>query len=104
MRPIRDPDELWCHTNAAVGFRRSFPAHGTVEHVLHAEFLPDLPDRLPMTLVLKGGGTTDDSQPTNLGEPARDLLCDPIGEVVVGRIAQVLEGDYNKHPPSCDVD
>ena len=90
MRPHRGVDQLRRDANAPGGL-----AHRAFEHVVHAQFAPDLlhVDRLPFVREARISG--DDEQPADARQRGDNLLDHAIGEIVLlGVSAHVLKRQH----------
>ena len=83
-------DQLRRDPHPARGF-----AHAAFEHVTHAEFAADLLDVDRLALVDEGRVAGDDEQPFEPRQTGGDVLDQPVGEILLLRIAaHVLERQH----------
>ena len=95
---VRHGDEPRCDPHLARGSRFPGPAYAPLQHVARAELRPDLLERSRTLAVLLGAGPADDPELGQSGETAGQLLGEPIGEVLVALVAEILEGKHGEHP------
>ena len=75
-------------------------AHAALEHVAHAELPRDLAHIRSLALVDEAGVAGDDEQPAQARERGDDVLGDPVGEVLLLRLAaHVGEGQDGDRGP-----
>jgi hypothetical protein len=94
---VRDRDEPGAHPHTARARRSAIEVHTSLEHVSRAQLRADLlqgPVALP---VLLRAGAADDPKPAEAGEPAGELLGETVGEVSVGRVAEIPERQHHQH-------
>src|SRR5687768_3020364 len=84
-------DELRIHSHAAASPRLLLPAHTTDEEVSHTELASNLSRRLGAPPVLARARARDDTKLPERCQLAANLVADPIREVRIGRIAEILE-------------
>ena len=85
--------QLGDHPDPALPGRTLLPANLPDQQILHAQLLGDLLRRLGGVLVLSGAAARDDLEALEPGQLAADLVGHAVGEVLVGGVAQVLEGE-----------
>ncbi len=96
MCAILDFDQLRGDSHAIRSVGHVLPPDGPFQDIVDVELRADLGHRLFRSPVLHRRGTRDDTHAGKAGEPRRDFLSDPIGEVLVDGGAQVLEGKHQK--------
>ena len=88
--------QLRRHAHPAGGARRLLPTHRAGEQVVRSQLARDLRRPLRRPAVLVGAAAGDDLEAAHLGQLGPHLVGDAVGEVGVGRVAQVLEGEYGQ--------
>ena len=94
--PGLDPNELGADPHPARPAGRLLPPHRGGEQVVGPELAGDLLRRLGRLAVLVRAGPRDDGEPGDLRELAAHLVGHAVGEVGVGRVAQVLEREHGE--------
>ena len=88
-------DQLGAHLHPARRAGRALlPAHLAHQQVVHAQLAPDLPRRLGGAPILRRAVRADDPHARQRRELAAHRVGDAVGEVGVGRVAQVLEREH----------
>ena len=95
-RPGARVDQLGAHAHPRCLARPLLPSNRAGQQVPHVEILGDLLGRLVLAPVAAGARTGDYLQTGDHRQFPTDLVRDAVGEVGVGRVAQVLEGQYGK--------
>src|SRR4029077_16716887 len=95
--PRGEIHQFGTHAYAADPAWHLLPPHGSRQQIAYPELAGDLRRRLPCVSVLVGAAPGDDLNTRELGELAPQLVGDPIREVPVGGVAQVLEREGGKH-------
>ena len=93
-----DLNQFGTHPDSTWATRRLFPPHSGGEQVFGTQFARNLLGRLGAVPVLVGAGPRDDRERRNLRKASPHLVGDPVGEVGIGRVAEVLEGQHRHDP------
>jgi hypothetical protein len=104
MAVVGGLDELRRHPDAARTAIGSLPAHAPLEHESRAQLGADLLQRLRCGAVLLRTGPADHPESRQAGQPTRDLLGESVGEVLIGRRAQILDGRTTSTRSAVSVD
>src|SRR4029078_12296575 len=97
MAVIPDHDELWRHPHPPGPVGSSLPADATLQDVPRPELVPDLPQRLRAVAVLLGARPADHPKARQAREAAGELFGQAVGEVLIGRWAEILERQDREH-------
>jgi hypothetical protein len=89
---VRHADELRGEADPARPAAAPVEADRPLEDPDHVEIRADLLDGLPFARILGRRRPGDDTEFADVGQPARDLLGDPGGEVGILRRTEVVEG------------
>ena len=89
--------ELGRDAHAAHAGLVALPAHGALEHVVHAQVRGDLLHGLAHAVVVQGAGPRHHAQAVDARQAGDDLVGDAGGEVGLLGGAEILEGEDHDH-------
>ena len=95
--PFADVHQLGAHAHAARAVRALLPLHGCGEQVVGAELACDLLRRLRRVAVLGRAAARDHLDRAQLRQLAAQFVRDPVGEIRIGGIAEILERQHREH-------